>query len=144
MLLVFLLAFNTSGHAESPAVPNFNIVPLPVNIKPLPGAFTLDDRARIVAVDEESRRIAALFDDFLLSNNGFHLKIEATAPKSGRYISFSHLGSRNLPAEGYRLLITPGEIRVVGQSAGLFYGMQTLTRCAVDQTCGDAATDWHH
>jgi hexosaminidase len=125
---VFLVIVAGSVYAENAAVTRLNIVPQPVSVKPLPGTFTLNNQTRIVAVDEESRRIARLFDDFLLSNNGFHLKIEATAPKRGSYISFTHSGSRNLPAEGYGLSIAPREIRVVGQSAGLFYGMQTLTQ----------------
>jgi hexosaminidase len=81
-----------------------------------------------VAVDRESRRIAGLFNDFLLSNHGFHLKIGPTAPKRGSYITFTHVGARNLPAEGYRLAVTPVEIRIIGTPAGLFYGMQTLTQ----------------
>src|SRR5207245_3361779 len=88
----------------------------------------LDIQTRIVAVDKESRRIAGLLNDFLLSNHGFQLKIQATAPEMGRYISFTQVSGRNLPAEGYRLVVTPVEIRVMGQPAGLFYGMETLTQ----------------
>jgi hexosaminidase len=128
MRLVFLLTVATLVYAENPAVPNLNIVPLPANVKPLPGSFTLNNQTRIVAVGAESHRIAGLLNDFLLANHGFRLKIETTAPKRGRYISLTHVGSRNLPAEGYRLVVAPTEIRVVGQSAGLFYGMQTLTQ----------------
>lgn len=128
MLPVFLLALTVSACAERPSVPHFNIVPSPVDIKSLPGTFTLDNQTRIVAPDAESRRIASLLSDFLLNNHGFHLKIEPNPPKRGSYISFTHVGAQELPAEGYRLLIAPAGIRVVGQSAGLFYGMQTLTQ----------------
>jgi hexosaminidase len=126
--LVILLTVASLVHAENLAVSHLNIVPAPVKVTPLPGTFTLNNQTRIVAVDEESRRIAGLLNDFLLSNHGFHLKIETTAPKGGRYISFTHVGARSLPPEGYRLVVAPAEIRVVGQSAGLFYGMQTLTQ----------------
>src|SRR6266853_1711077 len=128
MRLVILLTAASLVHSQNPALPHLNVVPLPVKIKPLPGTFTLDNQTRIVAVDKESRRIAGLLNDFLLSNHGFHLEIETTAPKMGRYISFTQVGGRNLPAEGYRLVITPQTIRVVGQPAGLFYGMETLTQ----------------
>ena len=126
--LALLLTLATVVHAENPANQHLNIVPLPVSVKPLSGSFTLNNQTQIVAVDEESRRIAGLFDDFLLNNHGFHLEIETTSPKRGRYISFTHVDARNLPPDGYRLVVTPAEIRVVGQSAGLFYGMQTLTQ----------------
>jgi hexosaminidase len=126
--IALLLTLATVVHAEDPAVSHLNVVPLPVSVKTLPGTFTLNNQTRIVAVDEESRRIAGLLNDFLLSNHGFRLKIKPTAPKRGTYISFTHAGGRNLPAEGYRLVVTPAEVRVVGQSAGLFYGMQTLTQ----------------
>src|SRR6266571_4725821 len=126
MRVVILLTVASLVHAENAAVTQLNIVPQPVSVKPLPGTFTLDNQTRIVAVDKESRRIAGLLNDFLLSNHGFHLEIETRAPKRGRYISFTQVGGRNLPAEGYRLVVTPVEIRVVGQPAGLFYGMQTL------------------
>src|SRR6266536_113488 len=128
MRLVILLAAASFVQADSLPVPHLNIVPLPVKVRPLPGTFTLNNQTRIVAVDEESRRIAGLLNDFLLSNHGFHLRIQTAAPKTGRYISFTQVGGRNLPAEGYRLLVTPAEIRVVGQPAGLFYGMETLTQ----------------
>ena len=80
----------------------------------------------MVATDRESRRIAGLFNDFLLSNHGFHLTSEAKAGRRGNYIVFTQTGSQNLPLEGYQLVIKPGKITIVGQPAGLFYGMQTL------------------
>jgi hexosaminidase len=127
-LALLLLTVASLGYAENPTLPYLNIVPLPVKVKPLPGTFILDSQTRIVAVDKESRRIAGLLNDFLLSNHGFHLRIQTAAPKMGRYIAFTQVGGRKLPAEGYRLVVTPIEIRVVGQPAGLFYGMETLTQ----------------
>ncbi|MBI5381710.1 MAG: family 20 glycosylhydrolase [Opitutae bacterium] len=41
-------------------------------------------------------------------------------------IVFTSDGSENLPAEGYRLTVTPETITIRGKSAGLFYGLQSL------------------
>jgi hypothetical protein len=61
-----------------------------------------------------------------------HLRITANRPKRENYISFSQVGSRGLPEEGYRLVIGAKTIRVIGQPARLFYGMQTLTQLRAD------------
>ena len=128
LCISFLLTVATFVHAENPAVPAVNVVPRPVTVQPLAGTFMLNDRTRILAVDNESRRIADLFNDFLLNQHGFHLHITATRPTGENYIAFSRAGSRGLPEEGYRLVIGPKSIRVIGRPAGLFYGMQTLTQ----------------
>ena len=81
-----------------------------------------------MAVDRESRRIAGLLDDFLLKQDGLHLRITVHRPQRENFISFSQVGSQGLPEAGYRLVIAPKSIRVIGQPAGLFYGMQTLAQ----------------
>src|SRR5260370_37120464 len=63
MRVVLPLTMARLGHAENPAVPPLNIVPLPVKVKRLPGPFTLNNQTRILAVAKESRRIAGLFND---------------------------------------------------------------------------------
>jgi hexosaminidase len=103
-------------------------VPRPVAVNFFRGTFKLNDQTRILARDNESRRIAGLFNDFLLNQHGFHLKIGPSAPRGGNYISFTQASGRGLPEEGYRLVIVAESIRVTGQPAGLFYGMQTLTQ----------------
>jgi hexosaminidase len=105
-----------------------NIVPRPVAVRFSTGTFPLSEQTRILAADPESRRIASLFHDFLLAQNGLQLRISARPPKRGNFISFSPVGSHKLPAEGYRLTIGPDSIRVSGHAAGLYYGMQTLTQ----------------
>ncbi|HKR35802.1 MAG TPA: family 20 glycosylhydrolase, partial [Steroidobacteraceae bacterium] len=103
-------------------------MPRPATLESRTGTFLLTGETRLLAADEESRKIATLFNDFLLEQHGLQLQITGARPRSQNYISFSQAGSRGLPDEGYRLVIGAGEIRVTGQAAGLFYGMQTLTQ----------------
>ena len=124
--ILFLLPAAALGRAENSVFPAVNIVPRPVAVKSLAGTFALNGQTRIVAVDRESRKLADLLNDFLLKQNGLHLRITDNPPKRENFISFSQAGSRSLPEEGYRLVIAPKSIRVIGQPAGLFYGMQTL------------------
>ncbi len=53
----------------------------------------------------------------LKTNNG------AGTPNS---LVLTSAGTDNLPADGYRLTITPQQIIIAGKGAGLFYGIQTL------------------
>src|SRR3984893_5260423 len=126
--VLFLLPAAALVRAENSVFPRVNIVPRPVAVKLLAGTFVVNGQTRIVAVDRESRKIAGLLNDFLLNQNGLHLRITVNRPKRGNFISFSQVDSRGLPEEGYRLVIAPKSIRVIGQPAGLFYGMQTLTQ----------------
>jgi len=124
--ILFLLPAAALVRAENSVFPGVNIVPRPVAVKVLAGTFVLNGQTRIVAVDRESRKVAGLLNDFLVKQNGLHLRVTVNRPKRENFISFSQAGSRSLPEEGYRLLIAPKSIRVIGQPAGLFYGMQTL------------------
>lgn len=126
--ILFLLPAAALVRAENSVVPSVNIVPRPVAVKLLAGTFVLNGQTRIVAIDRESRKIADLLNDFLLKQNGLHLRITVNRPKRENFISFTQVGSRSLPEEGYRLVIAPKSIRVIGQPAGLFYGMQTLAQ----------------
>lgn len=126
--ILFLLPVAAPVRAEHSAFASVSIVPRPVAVKQLAGTFVLNGQTRILAVDGESRKTAGLLNDFLLKQNGLHLRITANRPKRENYISFSQAGSRGLPEEGYRLVIDAKAIRVIGHPAGLFYGMQTLTQ----------------
>src|SRR6266478_2156932 len=126
--ILFLLPAAALGRAENSVFPSVPILPRPVAVKLLAGTFALNDQTRIVAGDRESRKVAGLLNDFLLKQNGLHLRITDNPSKRENFISFSQAGSRSLPAEGYRLVVAPKSIRVTGQPAGLFYGMQSLTQ----------------
>jgi hexosaminidase len=114
--------------ATHPGSPQPQVVPRPAASQWLTGTFTLDHQTRFSAQDPESRRIAGFFNDFLLKAYGLTLMPAATGAKSRNSIVFTTAGSQDLPAEGYRLIVEPNRVRVVGRSAGLLYGMQTLTQ----------------
>jgi len=63
-LLILLGAAAVADAQSSP--PDIDIVPRPESLKMLTGRFVLNPETRIVAADEESRRIAGLFNDYLL------------------------------------------------------------------------------
>ncbi|MGH8313823.1 MAG: beta-N-acetylhexosaminidase, partial [Steroidobacterales bacterium] len=126
--LLFLLGAAAFANAQPSPASGINIVPRPASLKMSTGTFLLTSETRIVAADDESRRIAGLFNDYLLEQHGLNLRISATRPRGPNYISFRQSGGRGVPDEGYRLRIEPESIRVTGRPAGLFYGMQALTQ----------------
>jgi hexosaminidase len=126
--LLILLSIAALARADPPLPQGVNIVPRPVMIEFSTGTFRLSEQTQILAQDRESRRIAALFNDFLLAQHGLQLRISTRPPAHGSFISFDRKQDHNLPAEGYRLTIAPDRIRVRGHAAGLYYGMQTLTQ----------------
>jgi len=126
VLAILLLAI--AAYAQALPAAELNIVPRPAKIRMLPGVFLLTGATRIVAADQESRRIAGLFNDFLLEQHGLRLEITSARPRTANYLSFSREGAGDSGPEGYHLVISAESIRVNGTAAGLFYGMQTLTQ----------------
>jgi len=126
--MLFLLSVAALVRADPSLSPRVNIVPRPVTVELSAGIFLLSPQTCILAADRDSRRIAALFNDYLRAQYGLELRISAKPTPHVNFISFSPMGSDKLPAEGYRLAIGPDSIRVNGRGAGLFYGMQTLTQ----------------
>jgi hexosaminidase len=105
-----------------------NIVPRPAKLQMLRGTFVLTGATRILVTDEESRRIAGLFNDYLLEQHGLRLEITSARPRASNYLWFTRTGAGDLPPEGYQLVIGADSIRVTGAGPGLFYGMQSLTQ----------------
>jgi hexosaminidase len=126
--ILFLLAVAALVRADPSPPPRVNIVPRPVSVELSTGTFLLSPQTRLLGADGESRRIAALFNDYLRAQHGLQLRIGAKPTPRVNFISFSPIGSNKLPAEGYRFVIGPDGIRVNGRGAGLYYGMQTLTQ----------------
>jgi hexosaminidase len=124
---LLVLTMGATANAQSLPPPGLNIVPQPAALKMLRGTFVLTGATRILAADEESRRIAGLFNDYLLEQHGLRLEITTRRLRNSNYLSFSRAGAV-IPPEGYHLVIGPDSIQVTGDAPGLFYGMQTLTQ----------------
>lgn len=122
-LLPTVAALASAGETSEP---RSEVVPQPGSVRFQGGYFRLDEHTRIVAVGSAARRIAGIFNEALRVQHGMQLPI-GMAPGSGQtYIRFGRNPGRMLPPEGYRLAIDAQGVRVDGEGAGLFYGMQTL------------------
>jgi hexosaminidase len=118
--------FPGEGSNESTVRPRVNVVPRPATLQQHDGTFKLDDQTRIVAADADARRIAELFNEYVLNQHGLRLTI-ATKPLAGHTsIVLTSTGNVGSSEEGYRLTVDPNVIRVIGKPVGLFYGIQTL------------------
>jgi hexosaminidase len=105
-----------------------NIVPQPVSVRYLGGQFRLDERTLIVATDGAARRVAGQFNERILDQHGMRLPVVSARIPGHSYILFSRGTSGDLPTEGYQIAIDAKGIRVSGQGAGLYHGMQTLAQ----------------
>lgn len=125
LLCVAAAVIPFTAHAQDNN-PNLGIIPAPVSVKKDPGTFVLSQKTSLL-VDNEHSKSVAFFSEYL--KNTLHLRIRPRL-NSGKSaldcIVLSSKGADGLPAEGYRLTITPQQVMITGKGAGLFYGLQTL------------------
>jgi hexosaminidase len=127
LLLLCVCIAAASGAANSQDVnPNLGIIPAPVSIKRMPGEFILNRQTTLLA-DSTINKAVLFLADYLKNTAMLRVPLK---PNNGTATTNSLVltskGAGNLPAEGYRLTITPQRIIIAGKGAGLFYGVQTL------------------
>ncbi|AMR33227.1 beta-N-acetylhexosaminidase [Mucilaginibacter sp. PAMC 26640] len=106
--------------------PNLGIIPAPVSVRKSAGEFVLSQETRIQA-DTPNNKAVLFFSKYLAENLAYNKQVGLrNANVNSNTIYLTANGTEGLPAEGYRLTITPQQITVVGKGAGLFYGIQTL------------------
>jgi len=102
------------------------IIPAPVSIKKNTGTFILSRETSIVA-DSPNNKAVLFLADYLHSKKMLNIHPKANDGNTiVNSIVLTSAGTDGLPAEGYRLTITPEKITIAGKGAGLFYGIQTL------------------
>jgi len=125
ILIVLITSFSTITNAQDTG-PNMGIIPAPVSIKKSTGTFTLSRQTSIVA-DSPNNKAVLFLADYLHSKKMLNIQPKANGGNAiVNSIVLTSSGTDGLPAEGYRLTITPEQITIAGKGAGLFYGIQTL------------------
>jgi len=107
--------------------PNMGIIPAPVSVKKAPGEFVLSSETVLLA-DSVTNKAVVFLAGYLQNKEMLHIKLKSNTVGNSASSSLvlTSAGADNLPADGYRLTITPQQIVIAGRGAGLFYGIQTL------------------
>ncbi|WP_233138196.1 family 20 glycosylhydrolase [Mucilaginibacter sp. MD40] len=106
--------------------PYAGIIPAPVSVKKAAGQFVLSQET-VIQADTPDNKAVQFFSKYMANNMAYNKQVATrNARVSTTSIVFTSAGTDNLPAEGYRLTITPNQVTVAGKGAGLFYGVQTL------------------
>lgn len=126
---VFLLALSTVvAAAQNETLPT--VVPLPEKVELQSGTFLLGPQIRIIA-GRNARKTADMLAGRLRTATGFPLKVasepgDAAGVRQAILVTTRDAGS-DLGPEGYDLSVTSERVVIrAPESAGLFYGMQTL------------------
>lgn len=117
----FLIACAATSVAQGPAI---SIIPEPVTLQRMQGAFELTASATIGAGNAEAARVAAYLAEAIRPATGFTLKTGAAGT-----IQLDVLPKPNarLGKEGYTMDVTDKKVSIRANSAaGLFYGVQSL------------------
>ncbi|MDN3588707.1 family 20 glycosylhydrolase [Pedobacter aquatilis] len=115
---------STSVFAQSD--PNLGIIPAPVSIKKSSGNFVLDKTAVLINQSIDGAKSADLLNAFIVSNAGFALREVKLSQQNQKSIILTSVGADKLPVEGYNIIVTPNQIKLVGKGAGLFYAVQSF------------------
>ncbi len=131
LALVLITSLFTITHAQDNG-PNLGIIPAPVSLKKTGGQFVLSQQTAFVA-DSPHNKAVRFLSDYLLHKK--MLNVQAKVLNNNSLINslvLTSAGTDSLPAEGYKLTITPQNITIAGKGAGLFYGIQTLIQLMPD------------
>lgn len=119
-----------SAASTRPAKADYNVVPLPREIKLSPKkGFTLNRSTQITypADNDKLHRNAELLAGYLKQLTGYDLKLTTAVPRKNAVILSDNLTSDN--KEAYSITVNDHIVTVNGASAaGNFYGIQTLRK----------------
>jgi hexosaminidase len=125
LLLVTSVGLSVSAKAQD-TDPNLGIIPAPVSVKKNAGTFVLSQETSIFA-DTVNNKAVVFLSDYLQNTTMLRIPVKINSGVSvNNSIVLTSAGTEGLPAEGYRLTITPNKITIAAKGAGLFYGIQSL------------------
>ncbi|RYF70261.1 MAG: beta-N-acetylhexosaminidase, partial [Cytophagaceae bacterium] len=124
-LFTALFLLTLASYAQQP----IHLIPQPVSVQTQAGYFVLNKATAITYSKPESATLAALLAQQLADQISFTLtnKVATVAPANAIFLVLNSVPDARLGREGYRLSSSPKGITILAnQSAGLFYGVQTL------------------
>lgn len=102
------------------------LIPLPVEIKQSTGTYLLSNAATISYNKPESRNVADMLNQKLTAPTGYTFKVQQGVAGAIQ-LNINSSPNAEIGKEGYILEVTPrGVVISANQTAGLFYGMQSL------------------
>jgi len=126
LLLCIVIAASTAMVSAQDSDPNLGIIPAPVSLKKSSGNFNINQKTVILA-DSLDNKAVLFLTDYLQNKAMLHVQLKQNnGTGTVNSIVLTSTGTDNLPADGYRLTITPQQVLIAGKGAGLFYGIQTL------------------
>ena len=115
-----------------------NAVPPGLPVIPAPASWNVGNGSAVLRGTLNLKAPAALEREAQLLRSWWSrcsLPAPRTATQQPKEWSAQLSVNTSLPAEGYKLRVRPGKISLEGGSdAGVFYGLQTLFQCAVEDT----------
>ncbi|GAC1313015.1 MAG: glycoside hydrolase family 20 protein [Mucilaginibacter sp.] len=126
LLLCLYIAVATGVANAQDVNPNLGIIPAPVSVKKTSGEFILSQQTTLLA-DTVTNKAVLFLADYIQNKAMLHVQLKPNnGTSAANSLVLTSAGTDNLPADGYRLTITPQQIIIAGKGAGLFYGVQTL------------------
>ncbi|MES2810512.1 MAG: family 20 glycosylhydrolase [Bacteroidota bacterium] len=125
LLFATSISLSTATKAQD-TNPNVGIIPAPVSVIKSAGVFTLSQETSLFA-DSVTNKAVVFLGDYLQNSTMLRIPVKLNSGVSkNNSIVLTSAGTDGLPAEGYRLTITPTKITIAAKGAGLFYGIQSL------------------
>lgn len=132
LLLPLLLLISACGQPEKPPpilerFGEVNIVPKPVSIERLGGAFELTKETVLIAGDETANKAATAFNDMMAETYGMEqpLPIVDASAKPKDSITFATVPDAG-ESENYKLRVGPHSVQITGGERGMYYAVQSL------------------
>jgi len=125
---------------NNPLIP---VIPLPYTCQATGSTLKLDTGFSIRMSDMNLLPMTVYLRDHLASDYGLHLRLPGAG--SNRFIELVQTNDPLQDPEAYTLLMDPDHIKIAGQPAGLFYGIQTLLQLLrVDEKSKTVSADCYN
>ncbi|NCQ53218.1 MAG: beta-N-acetylhexosaminidase, partial [Caldiserica bacterium] len=116
-----------------------NIIPKPNKISFGKGEFIINKGTKIIydATNNNINNVAEYLNDKFLISVGYKLENENNFESANDFIKLNLISKTKLGHEGYQLKVNENGVEITGDSAGLFYGVQSLLQLLPPEIFGN-------